>query len=113
MCRRRPTGFDTLGVVFPGREAFFDTLGLFFCRLIEIRGLEAARDQGNLNIRTIVTVTLSEFRNESADGARPGHQILQPILEQCDRVRQARKGRRPIQDVDPNTGEELAEEAAA
>jgi len=27
-------------------------------------------------------------------------------------VRQARKGRRPIQDVDPDTGEEIAEEAA-
>ena len=58
-------------------------------------------------------VVILEFRNESAEGARPGHRILQPILEQCDRVRQARKGRRPVQDVDPDTGEELAEQAAA
>ena len=35
------------------------------------------------------------------------------VLDERDRVRRARKGRRPIQDVDPDTGEEIAEEVAA
>ena len=42
-----------------------------------------------------------------------GHKLLTRILEQRNRVRQARKGRRPFQDVDPDTGQEVQEAEVA
>ncbi len=43
---------------------------------------------------------------EAADTARRA--FLSPIIDQCERVRLARKGRRVARDVDPATGEEIA-----
>ena len=90
---------------------------------IDFGALEAAREQGNLNIRTLVAVILSEYRDKAGEAAengeaaevgeadKVGEALLKPILDQCERIRQARKGRRPIQDVDPDTGEELPQES--
>ena len=75
--------------------------------------LEAARDKGNLNVRRIVTLALAENHEETDEAVELTQKLLHPILDQCERVRHARKGRRPLQDVDPETDEEIPEEEAA
>jgi hypothetical protein len=40
------------------------------------------------------------------EAADQGVALLQPILEQSERMRQTRKGRRVPQDIDPDTSEE-------
>ena len=94
-------------------DAFSDELENFETKEIDFSVLEAARDKGNLNLRTIVAVTLVEYREATGEKAQEGHKLLKPIFDQGDRLRQARKGRRPIQDVDPDTGEELPDEEIA
>ena len=79
---------------------------------IEFNALEAARSRGNLYLRQIVALVLGIHHQITPEAAEARKALLTPILEQCDRIRQARKGRRSPPDVDPDTGEELQETAS-
>ena len=57
-----------------------------------------------------MAVTLGTYDEMTEEAQEKRQTILSPILDQAERVRQARKGRRNPQDVDPDTGEELSEE---
>ena len=80
---------------------------------LQFEELEAARERGNLFVRQVVAVTLGSHYQETEEAAEKREKLLNPILDQCERVRQARKGRRKAQDIDPETGEELVEETEA
>ena len=81
---------------------------------IDYDELEAARDRGNLFIRRIAAVILGTFHEETEEAAKKRQALLSPFLEQADRVRLLRKGRRLPQDIDPETGDEVpVEETAA
>ena len=70
---------------------------------IDFDELVAARREGNINLRKVVCVILALLReDEGIAGA-----VIKPILFQVNRVQQARKGRNPPADVDPDTGQEL------
>ena len=56
------------------------------------------------------TVTPGTYDEMTEEAREKRQSILSPILDQAERVRQARKGRRNPQDVDPDTGEEIPEE---
>jgi hypothetical protein len=89
-------------------------LGRSASREISYDELEAARDKGNLLVREIVAVIIGTFHRDSDEDSETRQALLQPFLEQADRVRRARKGRRPPRDVDPETGDEvLGDENAA
>ena len=75
--------------------------------------LEAARDRGNLYIRQIAAIIMGEFYQDNSDAADMRRALLAPYLEQVDRTRTARRGRRSPQDIDPNTGDEVASEEDA
>ncbi|MBN2529442.1 MAG: hypothetical protein JXR76_23845 [Deltaproteobacteria bacterium] len=75
--------------------------------------IAAAADKGNLYLRQITAIVLGNYYEDTPEAAQMRKALLSPIVEQCDRVRLARKGRRPAKDVDPNTGEELENESAA
>jgi hypothetical protein len=69
--------------------------------------IEAAQTEGNLFVRRIAAVVLGTYhQNTEADAARR-QALLSPILDQCERVRRSRKGRRAPQDIDPETGVEV------
>jgi hypothetical protein len=82
---------------FPRKETGYDAI-------------DAADWRGNLFIRRIAAVILGTFHQETAEAAKQRAALLGPILEQGERVRQNRKGRRAPQDVDPETGNEVVEE---
>jgi hypothetical protein len=79
---------------------------------IEFNSLEVARSRGNLYLRQIVAVVLGTHYQITPEAAAARQALLAPILEQCDRVRQARKGRRAAPDIDPDTGEEITDIAS-
>jgi hypothetical protein len=72
---------------------------------IDYEELVAARDKGNLNVRYYVASVLAAYPPDG-DDADQGVALLQPILEQSERMRQSRRGRRTPQDIDPDTGKE-------
>jgi hypothetical protein len=75
--------------------------------------VEAARDTGNLYIRRIVALVLGTFNSDAESDTANRHALLAPFLEQTDRIRRSRKGRRMPQDIDPETGEEQPIEESA
>ena len=80
---------------------------------INFNTIAAANDKGNLYLRRITAVVLGAYNADTAEDTQKRHSLLAPILEQCDRVRLLRKGRRSAQDVDPETGKEVTDESAA
>ena len=80
---------------------------------IEYDVVQSAADRGNLFVRRIVAVVLGTYNGETDEDAAARKALLTPILEQCERVRSLRKGRRKAADVDPETGDELAPPSAA
>ncbi len=75
--------------------------------------LEASRDKGNLYIRRIAALIMGTFNSDSEEDAANRQTLLAPFLEQDDRIRKGRKGRRVPLDVDPQTGEEQPNEPIA
>ena len=84
-----------------------------FKKEIDYSAIEAANDKGNLYLRRITAVVLGAWNADTPEDAQKRQTLLAPILEQCDRVRVLRKGRRAAQDVNPETGEELNDESDA
>ena len=56
---------------------------------------------------------IARLKGDLKEEAEKRRALVDPILEQVERIRQARKGRQSAPDVDPDTGEELPEETAA
>ena len=94
-------------------EAFGVELEKSTRREVDFSALDAARDKGNLFVRQIVAVVLGAYYQDDDAAAVRRRALLGPILKQRDLVRQARKGHRKAQDVDPNTGEDLADATEA
>ncbi|MBN2530191.1 MAG: hypothetical protein JXR76_27620 [Deltaproteobacteria bacterium] len=80
---------------------------------IHYNTIAAANDKGNLYLRRITAVILGAWNADTPEDTQKRQTLLAPILDQCDRVRLARKGRRAALDVDPDTGKELGDEPAA
>ena len=80
---------------------------------IDFSVLEAAREEGNLNLRKLVALVLTEYREDNQASAEAGEALLRPVLEQVARLRQIRKARRNPQDIDPDTGDEISDETGA
>jgi hypothetical protein len=72
--------------------------------------IEARQAEGNLFVRQVVALVLGTFYQKTAEASEKRSALLKPILDQCERLRQSRKGRRPAGDVDPDTGDELPSE---
>ena len=89
---------------------FRDQLAKSKSKEISYDTLEAARDEGNLYIRRIVALILGTFNDVTDTDAENRRALLAPFLEQADRIRRTRKGRRSPLDVDPETGEEQVTE---
>jgi hypothetical protein len=75
--------------------------------------VEAARDRGNLYVRQIAAVVLGNFHQDTEEAAGERQALLKPFLDQAERIRRSRKGRRAPQDVDPETGDEVAADESA
>ena len=71
--------------------------------------IEAAQTEGNLFVRRVTAVVLGTYHQNTDEAAARRQTLLAPILDQCERVRRSRKGRRSAQDIDPETGVEIAE----
>jgi hypothetical protein len=92
-------------------DAFRDQLDESEKKEISFDKVSAANDRGNLFVRRIVAVVLGTHHQETEAAAEARRALLEPILEQKARVKQARQGRRQPPDVDPETGEEVVADA--
>ena len=77
---------------------------------VEFSVLAAARRRGNLFLRRIIAIALGTYHQEDDASRAALNDLVTPILDQCRRVQNARKGRRTPPDVDPVTGRELVSE---
>ena len=91
-------------------EEFAEELRKYDSKEIEFKTLEAARTRGNLFIRQIIAKVLGEYNQMTEEDAETRETVLKPLMEQVERVRQARKNRRTLQEIDPETGEEIETE---
>lgn len=94
-------------------EAFKDELAKCQKKEIDYAKLDAAKARGNLFVRQIVAVTIGSYYEDNEGAARKRRALLTPLLDQIARVKQARKGRRAPRDIDPVTGDEIADDEAA
>ena len=88
-------------------EDFAEELRKTVARETGFDALEAARTRGNLFVRQIVAKTLGEYTQVTEEDAERRAAVLKPLLDQVERLRQARRARRAIHEVDPDTGEEI------
>lgn len=93
-------------------QAFRGELNKLSSKEMSFDVLEAARAKGNLNIRHITAVILGTPDQLTEAAQTQQSVLLAPILDQCHRVREARKSRRRPRDINPQTGEESDGELA-
>ncbi len=67
--------------------------------------VRAARAQGQKYLLQAVAVVVGTYFNETAEHVRLRTALLTPVLVQQEAVRQYLKVRKPVEDIDPNTGE--------
>jgi hypothetical protein len=59
-------------------------------------------------MKRLVALIIGTYHQDTKEAEERRNTLLGPIHEQCERMRQGRKGRRPAEDVDPETGDEIA-----
>ena len=91
----------------PLNEAFRSELDNSKSKEIDFNRLDVAKTKGIFFVRRIAAIILGTYWEETPEAVEAQRALLAPILEQCERVRQARKGRRAPRDIDPQTGEEI------
>ncbi len=75
--------------------------------------VEAAEARGNRLLKRLVALIIGTYHQDTKEAEERRNTLLEPIHEQCERLRKSRKGRRPADDVDPNTGDEIVDEKAS
>ena len=93
-------------------NAFRDELQKYQIKETGYDVIEAAQNEGNLFVRRVTAVVLGTYHQNTEEAAARRQTLLAPILDQCERVRRSRKGRRAPQDIDPETGAEITETSA-
>jgi hypothetical protein len=71
--------------------------------------VRAARANAHEEMLRVVAVILGTYPGDHPEHAAARQQLLGPILAQNDAVRASLRGRRPVTEIDPNTGVELDE----
>jgi hypothetical protein len=88
-------------------DKFRDELEKFARKETSYDVIEAAESRGNRFMKRLVALIIGTYHQETKEAEERRNTLLGPINEQCERMRQGRKGRRPAQDVDPETGDEI------
>jgi hypothetical protein len=76
-------------------------------RTVTWDGLRAARSKGQQALLSTIAMIVGKFPLYTEQDVAERNRWLAPILEQNERVRQARASRRPPSDIDPKTGQDL------
>lgn len=72
---------------------------------VDFGDVRGARATGHRHMLEIVAVTLGTYYDESPKHVQTRSALLKPILDQQEAVRQYLKARKPIEDIDPATGD--------
>ena len=82
---------------------------------LESSTIESLRSQGQLHLLQVIAAIVGLFPNGDEDSTQRRNRLLTPIFEQQQALRDARRRRRRLTDVDPETGAdiEIADEAEA
>jgi hypothetical protein len=67
--------------------------------------IRAAREQGQRRLLQTVAIVLGRHYGDDPDSVRIRNRMLKPILDQNDTIAAYLRSHRPVQDVDPDSGE--------
>ncbi len=79
-----------------------DPVGLLFS---EVRG---ARAKGQGYLRSIIAKCIGDYPNPTAEDEAARLELLAPVMDQDDQILFYNRRRRPVPDIDPETGDETA-----
>lgn len=91
-------------------EDFRAELNLNARRQVTFDQVRGARNELHEQACKVVATIIATFDEEDASTVRRRNRLLAPLREQQERVAEARRRQRHPTDVDPETGEELADE---
>ncbi len=72
---------------------------------IDFGHLRAARAKGQEQLLQVVAVVIGTYYGSTPEHTRLRTALLEPFLDQQEAARQMMKSRRPLEDIDPTTGE--------
>ena len=72
--------------------------------------IKAHRERAHELLSEVIARTLGRFPSASPEDRSAAHALLQPIVDQNEAMREAMRHRRPLADLDPETGLEVEEE---